>query len=205
MTMTVKKTRFDHERSNQARLSRVDVSLRFEKLFLDHWSNVYGTLLRLVGDPSEAEDLALETFIRLYQRSPLSKAGGSEENSFNAGGWLRRVATRLGLNALRGGNRREQYELQAGEEALSYHAPDNPAELFAAQEQRWRVRRTLGDMDQRKAQLLVLRYSGLSYQEIAEVIDVAPTSIGPLLFRAEKDFARRYRAMNPEEADDAPE
>ena len=67
------------------------------------------------------------------------------------------------------------------------------------------VRRTLGDMTPNKAQLLVLRYSGLSYQEIAEILDVAPTSIGPLLFRAEKDFARRYREMNPEEADDAPE
>jgi len=205
MTMTVKKRRSNRERSSQARLSRAEISLRFEKLFLEHWSSVYGVLLRLVGDPSEAEDLALETFIRLYQRSPMGKPAGPGADSFNAGGWLRRVATRLGLNALRGGNRRERYELQAGAEDLSDRAPENPAELFAAQEQRRRVRRTLGDMNPRKAQLLVLRYSGLSYQEIAEILDVAPTSIGPLLFRAEKDFARRYRAMNPEEADDAPE
>ena len=205
MTMTVKKRRSNHERSSQARLSRVDISLRFEKLFLDHWSSVYGVLLRLVGDPSEAEDLALETFIHLYQRSPLGKPEGTGVDSFNAGGWLRRVATRLGLNALRGGNRRERYELQAGADDLFDRASENPAELFAAQERRWRVRRTLGDMNPRKAQLLVLRYSGLSYQEIAEILDVAPTSIGPLLFRAERDFARRYREVNPEEADDAPE
>lgn len=205
MTMTVKKRRSNHERSSQARLSRVDISLRFEKLFLDHWSSVYGVLLRLVGDPSEAEDLALETFIRLYQRSPLGKPARTGVDSFNAGGWLRRVATRLGLNALRGGNRRERYELQAGADDLFDRASENPAELFAAQERRWRVRRTLRDMNPRKAQLLVLRYSGLSYQEIAEILDVAPTSIGPLLFRAERDFARRYREVNPEEADDAPE
>ena len=34
----------------------------FDELFIEHWGAVYGTLLRLVRDPAEAEDLALETF-----------------------------------------------------------------------------------------------------------------------------------------------
>src|SRR5512145_389228 len=71
------------------------ISSRFEALFMQHWAQVYRLLYRLVGDPVEAEDLALETFVRLYQRYPL---GGNE---FNLGGWLHRVAINLGLHSIR--------------------------------------------------------------------------------------------------------
>jgi RNA polymerase sigma-70 factor (ECF subfamily) len=205
MTMMVKKIRSSRDRTGSAGASRAEVSRQFEALFLDQWPAVYGTLLRLVGDPYEAEDLALETFVRLYQRAPQNQAEGLPGDSFNAGGWLRRVATRLGLNALRGGKRRQRYEGQAGLESLTENGPDNPAEVFIAREQRRRVRQILGDMQPRKAQLLVLRYSGMSYQEIAAALGLAPTSIGPLLYRAEQDFARRYRTVYPQEAGDASE
>jgi DNA-directed RNA polymerase specialized sigma24 family protein len=35
----------------------------FDELFVEHWARVYDVLVRLVGDPAEAEDLALETFL----------------------------------------------------------------------------------------------------------------------------------------------
>ena len=43
----------------------------FEKSFEQHWASIYRLLVRMLGDPSEAEDLALETFYRLYQRHPI--------------------------------------------------------------------------------------------------------------------------------------
>jgi RNA polymerase sigma-70 factor (ECF subfamily) len=43
--------------------------------------------------------------------------------------------------------------------------------------------------------LLVMRYSGLSYKEIARALKLAPTSIGPLLLRAEREFEKQYRAL----------
>ena len=39
------------------------IASAFEALFREHWAHVYGVLRRLVGDPAEAEDLALETFL----------------------------------------------------------------------------------------------------------------------------------------------
>src|SRR5688572_4365782 len=78
-------------------------SSEFEALFLEHWAHVYRLLCRLVGDPAEAEDLALETFVRLYQKDPL------RQNDFNLGGWLHRVATNLGLHSIRSWKRREGY------------------------------------------------------------------------------------------------
>src|SRR5512141_2951552 len=76
----------------------------FEKCFEQYWAPIYGLLRRMLGDPAEAEDLALEAFFRLYQRG--ARAG----QEFNTGGWLYRVATNLGLHSIRAFKRRQHYE-----------------------------------------------------------------------------------------------
>ena len=161
----------------------------FDELFVEHWSAVYGTLARLVGDPAEAEDLALETFLRLHQRYPLPETG------FNLGGWLYRVATNLGLRSIRSFKRRERYELAAGKNALETASEYQPAEIQAKEEERQIARAILARMDSRQAQLLVMRHSGVSYKEIAAALNLSPTSIGPLLLRAEREFEKRYRVF----------
>ena len=103
-------------------------SSAFEALFLEHWGHVYRLLRRLVGDSPEAEDLALETFVRLYQRYPL------RENESNPGGWLHRVAMNLGLQSIRSWKRRERYELTAGKYALEETPEARPAEILAQEE-----------------------------------------------------------------------
>jgi RNA polymerase sigma-70 factor (ECF subfamily) len=168
------------------------ISSKFEALFMQHWAQVYRLLYRLVGDPAEAEDLALETFVRLYQRYPL------RENELNLGGWLHRVATNLGLHSIRSWKRRERYEMNAGKYALEDTPEDRPAEIVIQGEERRLVRLVLAQMNERQSQLLILRYSGLSYKEIAEALNLAPTSIGPLLVRAERDFEKRYRTLAKE-------
>ena len=50
-------------------------------------------------------------------------------------------------------------------------------------------------MNERQSQLLMMRYSGLSYKEIAGILGLSPTSIGPLLVRAEREFEECYRAL----------
>ncbi len=165
----------------------------FEALFMEHWAHVYRALYRLVGDPAEAEDLALETFCRLHQRYPLP------EGDFNLGGWLHRVATNLGLHSIRSFKRREYYELTAGKGAFDEASETSPAQLLEQEEERRLARLVLAGMNERKAQLLTLRYSGLAYKEIASALELAPTSIGPLLLRAEREFEKRYRALAEEE------
>jgi RNA polymerase sigma factor (sigma-70 family) len=151
-------------------------------------------LYRLVGDPAEAEDLTLETFVRLYQRYPQDKYL-QHENEFNLGGWLHRVATNLGLHSIRSWKRRERYEMEAGKYALEETPEDRPAEIVLQDEERRLVRMALAQMNERQSQLLILRYSGLSYKEIAKALDLASTSIGPLLLRAEREFEKHYRAL----------
>ena len=157
----------------------------FEDLFLQNWDKIYSVLFRLTGDRAESEDLALETFMRLWQRPP------AQEQTLT--GWLYRVATNLGYNALRSAGRRSRHELDAGLEALSEGSGSpNPAKEAERSEDRQRVQQILQQMQSRQAQLLILRHSGLSYQEIAETLNVSPASIGTLLVRAEKEFVRLY-------------
>jgi RNA polymerase sigma factor (sigma-70 family) len=166
----------------------------FETQFAEYWAYVYRILHRLVGDPAEAEDLALETFLRLYQRSPF------KEDGFQLGGWLYRVATNLGLRSIRSYKRRERYEIEAGRFALEESPETRPAVLHEQAEQQDLARQALAKMNERQAQLLTLRYSGLSYKEIAGILGLSPTSIGPLLVRAECEFEECYRALTQEES-----
>ncbi|HEY3477047.1 MAG TPA: sigma factor-like helix-turn-helix DNA-binding protein, partial [Anaerolineales bacterium] len=87
----------------------------------------------------------------------------------------------------------------AGKYALEEAAEGSPAEILARQEEGQQVRLALSQMNERQSQLLILRYSGLPYKEIAQTLDLAPASIGPLLVRAEREFEKHYRALAQEE------
>jgi RNA polymerase sigma-70 factor (ECF subfamily) len=173
--------------SNISPMERASES--FERLFQEYWAPIYRLLRRLVSDPAEAEDLALETFFRLYQRHP------EPEKEFNTRGWLQRVATNLALHSIRSFKRREHYEINAGKNALEEASENRPAEIFARDEDHRFAGRALAQMNSRQAELLIMRYSGMAYKEIAAALQLAPTSIGPLLVRAEREFEKQYRAL----------
>jgi RNA polymerase sigma factor (sigma-70 family) len=157
-----------------------------EAAFEQHWAPVCKTLRMLVGDWHEAQDLALEAFWRLYSRPPRDRT--------NLGAWLHKVATNLGLNAIRARRRRHRYEEEAGALRLQRAALVSPAIEVERRETQEQVRQVLAQMKPRKAELLILRHTGHSYAEIADILGVAAGSVGTLLTRAEKDFERRYRA-----------
>ncbi len=153
----------------------------FEELFRRHYDMVYGVLFRLLGTRQEAEDLAQEVFFKLY-RNPL-------RHGDNVAGWLYRVATNTGYNALRASHRRYQREYRAGEDNISSLAPEEEVTRREIQRQ---VRTALLMLPERDAKMLVLSQAGFSYQELAEIIGVAPSSIGTLLARARCAFLAAY-------------
>jgi RNA polymerase sigma-70 factor (ECF subfamily) len=161
----------------------------FEAVFARHWSRVYGLLFSLVGEHAEAEDLALEVFWRYYQRPP------SVAEQEKLGGWLYRVALRLGYNALRSSRRRQHYEESAGKHDLLVNGSVDAEGQILKAEQRQQVRRVLAGMKSRSAQVLVLRHSGCSYAEIAAALKIAPGSVGTLLTRAEAEFQQRFEQL----------
>lgn len=165
----------------------------FEQVFEKHWPPIYGFLARMVGDPSEAEDLALETFYRLYRRSNLLDPG------FNVAGWLHRVAINLGLHSIRTFKRRLAHELNVGRLSNDDSQAGSPLQILTEREEHDLARTALAKLRTRDSQLLLMRYSGATYKEIAEALSLSPASIGPLLLRAEREFARQFRGLAQED------
>ena len=164
-----------------------DAEQAFEAAFDENWSWVCGILYRILWDWDDAQDLALEVFYRLYERPP--------RDPERVKSWLYRVASNMGLNALRARQRRRRYERDAGTQVLQHTTAPGPADQAERSEAREHVREVLAHMRPRAAQVLVLRHSGLSYAEIAAAMNVAASSVGTLLARAEKAFERHYRAL----------
>ena len=69
--------------------------------------------------------------------------------------------------------------------------PD-PADVAVRRDEQTMVREVLYSLPERQARLLFLRHAGLSYNELASVLEVAPGSVGTLLARAHAAFASAY-------------
>ena len=67
----------------------------FETLFRQFQAEVYGWIVRIVRDPSAAEDLTIETFWRIH------RARGRFDPGASFGAWARRIATNLAIDHLR--------------------------------------------------------------------------------------------------------
>jgi len=165
----------------------------FERLFLRHYGQVYRVLYHLVGSREEAEDLAQETFFALYDQPPATGKGAALVS------WLCRVALNRGYNALRGQRRAQQRLVRRAEPP----AQIDPQEELARAEDRTLVRAAIAKLPERQGRLLLLRYAGLSYAEIAGALDLAPASVGTLLARAERAFEAAYLPLFQPDSNEA--
>ena len=154
--------------------------LDIETIFHAHYERIARVIARVLRDPSRAEELAVEVFLK-WSRKP----GAQGEN---APAWLYRVAVRAGLDELRREARRAQRE-----RVVRFFRPSpTPEDMRAAQEDQERVRAVLAVIQSRQAELLILRSHGLSYEELAAALSMNPASIGTLLSRAEQTFRKEY-------------
>src|SRR5215471_16633516 len=150
----------------------------FRAVFVQRYSQIVGILMRLLGDPSGAEEIANDVFLRLYRRPGLRIDG-------KVGGWLYRTATNLGIDALRASARRRKYEADGGQVG-NEGTRTNPLNDLLREEECRRVRAVLALLKSAHSRLLILRAWGLSYKELAGTLEVKTSGIGTMLNRAEE-------------------
>jgi RNA polymerase sigma-70 factor, ECF subfamily len=158
----------------------------FEDLFVEHYPRLVKTLLRLLGNPAQAEELAADAFYKLYQHRERHRADG------NPAGWLYRAAMNLGLDALRADSRRLRREQCAGRESLMNEMLENPLNDLLAEERRDRVRAVIAQLKPAQGQVLLMGSSGYSCKEMAAVLGVKPDSLYVLIARAKAQFEQKY-------------
>src|SRR5579859_4600329 len=174
-------------------LPEADSIARFDMLFTQFYSELFGLVYRVLGDRMETEDALQEAFVKLSEAADLQARPESE-----VGAWLRRVALNLAFNRLRSARRtRARLErvarLERSDEEPLENELTGPAGLIVREEDRAAVRRALAEVPERQRECLLLRHSGYSYAEIAATLDLAVGSVGVLLARAEHAFRATYR------------
>jgi RNA polymerase sigma-70 factor (ECF subfamily) len=156
--------------------------LNIRRLFERHYPSLVWYLEGRLGDRDLAEDLAQEAFVRLIDKPPRAPDA-----------WLYVVAGNLARDAHRSEVRRSHHLtiVDAPEQAANAAdpAPGADAALLRAEESAL-VQDTLATLSERDSALLLMRADDVSYREIADAIGVAPTSVGPLLARAQQRFIR---------------
>jgi RNA polymerase sigma-70 factor (ECF subfamily) len=158
----------------------------FEELFARHYPRVYGVALRITASPEDAEELALDVFVRLHRR-PL-------DDDANVAGWLYRVVTNDALNAVRSRRRRLGWLQRFARLEPARESDADPLDVVAGQDEARRVQSALRRLPERQRAALALRAEGLSYAEVAGALDVRPSSVGTILARAERALRAAYES-----------
>lgn len=145
-------------------------------------------IYRLIGDASEAEDIAQETFVRAYRNLHRFAVRGTRDK-FSA--WLYQLARHAAIDALRRKRRRPVQSLDdgLGREPV---ADGDPARDAALRERAEAIATAVGELpeDQRTA-LLLTTYQDLSTAEAAEVMNCSGKSVESRLYRARQFLRHR--------------
>ncbi len=153
----------------------------YEELVRRHERLVGRVIYPYAGRDAAVEDLVQETFLRAYDR--LSTF--NPEYRFKT--WLLTIANNLGIDTVR--RRREVVEFNADLHAPLTRGPDVDADEA---ERARSVRDAVMTLPESYSVPLVLRYAeGLTYAEIAEVIDITIPALKSRLFRARNMLAER--------------
>lgn len=185
----------------------------FEELVRRHQDRVIGICRRLLGDPEEARDGAQEVFLRVYRKA------GSFRPRAQVSTWLYRIAVNHCLNRLR--RRKVVRFLSLGSVGSGVDGPNGepdppgpseprgpaalsltdrgpaPDEALEAR-RRWATTRRAIDRlpASQRAVVVLARFEGLSYDEIAEVLEISAGAVASRLFRAMRQLEK---ALEPGE------
>ena len=163
------------------RLYAVDLSA----LYLEHNEALTRYLTRLTGDRDSAADAAQEAYSRLLSQPP------AHDDNLRA--WLYTVAT----NVVRDGWKKQQTALrlvQNHDGVPTVATPPDPHELVERNERQHVVRKVLDRLSAKDRTVLLMREEGFSHKEIAAAVDTTTKSVGTMIARALRKFAKEFEA-----------
>jgi RNA polymerase sigma-70 factor (ECF subfamily) len=164
----------------------------FGELVRRYQDQVFGLTSRMLDSPEDARDAAQEIFIKLFRFLP----GFDFRSSFTT--WLYKVATNFCLDLLRKQSRDRQHRSAWGDSNLiDINLPDirpGPEEQVLAGERIRELKQAIRDLpEDYRAALILHHYQGLSYQQIAGVLDLSEKTVATRIHRAKNKLRERMR------------
>ena len=162
----------------------------YTRLLDRHLDRVHAYIFRMTNNRADAEDIAQETFLRVWHRARTFKPGRVRFTT-----WLHRIAHNLCVDAFR--KRRDTVDTEV--DAMADGAP-TADELSAAEERRRAVHAGIASLPERQRSALVLcQLQGRSNREAAEIIGVSVHALESLIARARRTLKTRLQShMNLE-------
>jgi RNA polymerase sigma-70 factor (ECF subfamily) len=167
----------------------------FEILVARHQTSVLNLIYRFIGDRTQAKDLAQEVFIKVWQ------AAKSYEPKAKFTTWIYRIATNLCLNELRSSRRSRWYPFHRSDDGRENAVEDTYSDgsptaedLLLAKERSRQISDAVQSLPKNQRMALILkRYDGLSYQEIAQIIGCSVSAVESLLIRAKRTLQEKLK------------
>jgi len=162
----------------------------FEHLIEKHQALVAGTVARMLGSNSDVEDIAQQVFIRVWKSArryvPRAK--------FTT--WLLKITRNLVFNEMRRTKRRAHVPLQPEPGVQDPPLKDETNLAPDASLLETELRRTIEQAilqlpDTQRMALVLRRYEQLSYEQIAEILDLSVPAVKSVLFRARSELRTR--------------
>jgi len=164
----------------------------FEQLVERHQALVAGTVARMLGSNSDVEDIAQQVFIRVW------KSAGRYVARAKFTTWLLKITRNLVFNEMRRAKRHPhlpvQIEPEADEIPLKDEATATPDATLLQAELQAAIEKAITLLPETQRMAIVLRrYEELSYEEIADVLDLSVPAVKSLLFRARTELRARLK------------
>jgi len=168
----------------------------FDLLVIKYQHKIMKLIMRYVRDPSEAMDVSQEAFIKAYRAAPSFRG----DSAFYT--WLYRIAINTAKNYLVASGRRpihydldlqdpEQYEVFAKLRDI-----DTPEGLTLAEEIRQTVNKAIQDLPEDLRTTILLReIEGMSYEDIAQVMECPMGTVRSRIFRAREAIDKRINPL----------
>ncbi len=157
----------------------------YDLLVLKYQHKIIKLVMRYVRDPSEAQDVAQEAFVKAYRALPKFRG----DSAFYT--WLYRISINTAKNYIVAMNRRpldynldlqdpEQYEVNA-----KLKDEDSPEALLMREELKQTIETTLASLPEDLRVAIMLReVDGMSYEEIAQAMECPVGTVRSRIFRA---------------------
>jgi RNA polymerase sigma-70 factor (ECF subfamily) len=166
----------------------------FEVFVKSYQNMVFSTAVRLLGNPTEAEDVAQEVFLKAFERFAELSA------SPTAGGWLKTVARNLSLNHLTRYRARWRFfsemtpQSDEDEREVEWAAPDTHQEEMATADRRRLLEDALHKLPEtQRVPLVLYHFEDLGYEEIAARLRISLAKVKTDIHRGREALRRKLK------------
>lgn len=168
----------------------------FREFVETHQGRIIGTVAKMLGDETDAEDVAQQVFVRVW------KSASRWEPTAKVTTWLFKITRNLVFNEIR---RRKRHPVQSLDRTLQVDDMERPVQFedksakapdraLLEEEMQAAIQTAIDELPETQRMAIILRrYDDVPYEEIGEILGLSVPAVKSVLFRARTDLREKLR------------